>query len=57
MWNVVIVDPGNGRAGLHSHALRNEGVLVDFHLRIRSLRRGGGKGERCREDGVRPQTQ
>ena len=43
MWDVVIVDPGNGRAGLHSDALRNEGVMVDFYLRIRSLRRGGGK--------------
>ena len=36
MWDVVIVDPGNGRAGLHSDALRNEGVMVDFYLRIRS---------------------
>jgi hypothetical protein len=26
----VCVVPGNGRAGLHSDALRNEGVLVDF---------------------------
>jgi hypothetical protein len=49
----VCVVPGNGRAGLHSDALRNEGVLVDFYLRIRGLRRRGGKGERGREDGDR----
>ena len=43
MWDVIVVDPGNGRAGLHGDALRSERELVNFYLRIRNLRRGRGK--------------
>ena len=33
--NVVVIDPGHGRAGLHGDALRREGECVDVHLLIR----------------------
>ena len=53
MRDVVLVDPSNGRAGLHGGALRSEGKVVDFHLRVRSLHWGGRKGGRRGEDGGR----
>jgi hypothetical protein len=43
MRDVVVVDPDDARASLHGDALRSERELVNFHLRIRSLRRGSGK--------------
>jgi hypothetical protein len=38
MWDVIVVDPGNCHAGLHSDVLGSEGEVVDFHLRIYGLR-------------------
>ena len=49
MRDIVVVDPGDGRAGLYDDALRSEGEVVDLHLRIRSLRRRGRKGGRRRK--------
>src|ERR1700730_7150648 len=48
MWNVVVVDPGDGRASLYCDALRSEGELVNNYIRVRSLRRDGG-GRRCEQ--------
>ena len=56
MRDVVLVDPSNGRAGLHGGALRSEGKVVDFHLRVRSLHGGGRKGGRRGEDGGRKRS-
>src|SRR5216684_4822279 len=35
VWDVIVVDPGNGCASLHGDALRREGELVNSHLRVR----------------------
>ena len=49
MRNVVVIDPGHGRAGLHGNALRREGECVDVHLLIQDLRRRNRNGGRYRE--------
>jgi hypothetical protein len=43
-------------SGLHGSALRSEGKVVDFHLRVRSLHGGGRKGGRRGEDGGRKRS-
>jgi hypothetical protein len=49
--NVVVIDPGDGIAGIHRDLLRVEGKVVDFHLNVGGADlpccKGAGDQDRC----------